>query len=206
MLPDISTLFQVGVLSYSTPTILTFPSIFGICPNSDLSRIGFTTWFAQEQKTLAYSQSALSFKGALGNCKILDTAPGTCASTYGFPIKGSKQINPFELPAGIPGTQALSNLPGSVTVPPWGAVPTSLALFPAYSTAITPAAFNSKNVGATSAATGTGAAATGTGSGTATGTGAGSAATTTQGSGAAASTGNMGLVLAGFLVTALALF
>ncbi|KAH7354996.1 hypothetical protein BKA65DRAFT_475466 [Rhexocercosporidium sp. MPI-PUGE-AT-0058] len=171
---------------------LTPTSIYGICPNSELSRIGFTTWFAQLQKTLESSQSGLSFSGALGNCTILDTAPETCASKYGFPIKGPKQVNPFELPAGFPGSQALSDLPGSLTVPPWGTGPTSLTLFPAYSTAITPAAFNAKNAGGSSVATGTGAAATGARTGSATEIGAGSPTATIKGSGAAISTGNTG--------------
>jgi hypothetical protein len=195
MLPSIPNLFQVAKL---TPLLTTctysFLSIFNICPNSNLTAIGFGTFFAAEQKLIAQDESslsqvnAISGGGALGNCPILDTSPETCASTYDLPIEGTKWWNPFELPADVPGTQALSDTAGSVTVPPWGATPTVLNLFPSFSTTITPAAFNVKNAGST--ATATAAAGTGSGGTAETGTSGGSG-NTASGSATTKSRGNI---------------
>lgn len=93
--------------------------------------------------------------GPLGNCTILDTAPDTCASKYKLPIEGTKWWNPLALPAGVPGTQALSDVAGSVTVPPWGTTKTTMVLFPSYATVITPATYNEENAAATTDVSGT---------------------------------------------------
>ncbi len=100
--------------------------------------------------------------GLLGNCTILNT-PDTCVSKYKLPIEGTKWWNPLALPADVPGSQALSDVAGSVTVPPLGMTKTTMVLFPAYTTVITPATYNEKNAAATTgdvsgAATGAGAA------------------------------------------------
>jgi len=164
-------------------------NIFNICPNSNLSSIGFTDWFANEEKTI---QNAQAFNLKLtgkdpGNCTILDTAPDTCVSKYKLPIQGTKWWNPLELPADVPGTEALSDTAGSVTVPPWGMNKSSMVLFPGYTTVITPAAYNAKNAAATTGVGDTTIAGATTGMGTGS---AGAAATTTK-----ASSGNA--VLAG---------
>ncbi|PMD34499.1 hypothetical protein L207DRAFT_589090 [Hyaloscypha variabilis F] len=147
-------------------------NIFNICPSSNLSSIGFDSWFADQEKSIKNSQvsyseiAAMAGGGPLGNCTILNT-PDTCVSKYKLPIEGTKWWNPLALPAGVPGTEALSDVAGSVTVPPWGMTKTTMVLFPAYTTVITPAAYNEKNAAAT----------TGGVSGTATGAGAAVATT-----------------------------
>ncbi|KAE9377558.1 hypothetical protein N431DRAFT_527494 [Stipitochalara longipes BDJ] len=132
-------------------------NVFNICPNSNLSSIGFDKFFAIEEKDITNAQQSFSenAKTQLGNCTILDTAPDTCALKYKLPIEGTKWWNPLDLPSGVPGTQALSDIPGSVTVPPWGASTSSMVLFPSYTTIITPAPYNAKNATATTALAGT---------------------------------------------------
>jgi hypothetical protein len=70
----------------------------------------------------------------------------------------------------VPGIQALSDVVGSVTVSPWGTAKTTMVLFPAFTTVITPATYNEKNAVAT-----TGVSGTTTAAGATTGTGTGSA-------------------------------
>jgi hypothetical protein len=165
-----------------------FSNIFNICPSSNLSSIGFDSWFATQEKLIksdqvSYSEIAsMAGGGPLGNCTILNTAPDTCASKYKLPIEGTKWWNPLALPAGVPGTQALSDVAGSVTVPPWGTTKTTMVLFPSYTTVITPAAYNEENAAATTGVSGTTTAAGAT-AGTGTGS-AGAAVTTTKASAA----------------------
>ena len=161
-----------------------FSNIFNICPSSNLSSIGFDSWFASEEKLIKSGQVSYSeiASMALGNCTILDTAPDTCASKYKLPIEGTKWWNPLALPAGVPGTQALSDIAGSVTVPPWGMTKTTMVLFPAYTTVITPATYNEENAAATTGVSGT---TTAAGATAGTGTGStGAAVTTTKASAA----------------------
>lgn len=183
-----------------------FSNVFNICPNSNLSSIGFDKFFANEEKDIISAQQQFSqdAKTQLGNCTILDTAPDTCASKYKLPIEGTKWWNPLALPSGVPGTQALSDIPGSVTVPPWGASTSTMVLFPAYTTVITPAPYNAKNAAATTALAGTATAA----GATATATGSTGAAATTKkaNAGNAVMTGRWGMGLVVFAVGGVLIF
>jgi hypothetical protein len=158
--PDPSGVFDCNCCQTSQ----VFSNIFNICPSSNLSSIGFNSWFAAQEKLIksdqvSYSEIASAAGGGpLGNCTILNTAPDTCASKYELPIEGTKWWNPLALPAGVPGTQALSDVAGSVTVPPWGTTKTTMVLFPAYTTVITPATYNEENAAATTGVSGTGSA------------------------------------------------
>lgn len=156
-----------------------FSNIFNICPSSNLSSIGFDSWFATQEKLIKSDQASYSeiASMALGNCTILDTAPDTCASKYKLPIEGTKWWNPLALPAGVPGTQALSDVAGSVTVPPWGTTKTTMVLFPSYTTVITPATYNEENAAATTGVSGT---TTAAGATAGAGTGSAGAAVTTR--------------------------
>jgi hypothetical protein len=93
-------------------------NIFNICPSSNLSSIGFDSWFADQEKSIKNSQvsyseiAAMAGGGPLGNCTILNT-PDTCVSKYKLPIEGTKWWNPLALPAGVPGTEALSDVAGA---------------------------------------------------------------------------------------------
>lgn len=75
------------------------------------------------------------------NCSILDnTTPDRCAASYSVTKIGSTWYNPLQLPTSVPGTLPLSNLPGT-GLTDFGAASITLALVPAYSSVITPAAF-----------------------------------------------------------------
>jgi hypothetical protein len=179
--PDPSGVFDCNCCQTSQ----VFSNIFNICPSSNLSSIGFDSWFATQEKLIKSDQVSYSeiASMALGNCTILDTAPDTCASKYKLPIEGTKWWNPLALPAGVPGTQALSDVAGSVTVPPWGTTKTTMVLFPSYTTVITPATYNEESAAATTGISGTTTSAVATA-----GTGTGSAGTVVMTTKASAAT------------------
>lgn len=124
---------------------------------------------------LGYNQSVSD------NCSILDDDTDTqCISSFPIDSDASTWNNPGQVPSGFPGTAPLSDTTdaGSLTSAP---DPYTFSLFPAYTSAITPAPYNAKAV--TAANTGT-AVLTGTATGTesiATGTDSASSSTTSNG-------------------------
>jgi hypothetical protein len=116
-------------------------SIWNICPNSDLSVIGIPTWFDAEQNALLDEQLSAS----ASNCSIIDSSPSACVSTYSFAIEGSKWWNPFSVSTG---TMDLTDMAGSLTVPPWGTTETTVSIL-AYTTVVTPAAYKDAAAGTT---------------------------------------------------------
>ena len=130
----------------------------------------------------------------------MNNGTAACVKDYGFPFVGTTAYNPLSLPAGEPGTEALSNTVGNAfTVAP---SPTMiLTLYPAYTSTITAAPFE-KSAGAdgnevqgsTIVAGGAGTTATGVlATGTGTGTGS-AAATATKANSGARMGGNLVLV------------
>lgn len=113
---------------------LTPYSIVNVCPNSDLSILGFQSELTSTQQLIGKSTD---------NCAVLDdqsTGFDTCVTQFGYPFYGNI-TNPLKLGTDAPGTEPLSNMPGNAfTV--FGADSYTLALFPGYSSVITPAAFN----------------------------------------------------------------
>jgi hypothetical protein len=79
-------------------------------------------------------------------CAILNNATDLCASSFGIKKAGSTWYNPLQLPSSEPGTEPLSNLPGT-PLTDFGAASITLKLFPGYSSVITPASFNAQNAG-----------------------------------------------------------
>lgn len=107
-------------------------SILTACPKSDLSIISFQTFITEVEKTLAPSTD---------KCAILNNGSEICVKDYNFPWAGTMAYNPLSLPAGEPGTAALSNTAGNAfTVFPSTAVVT-LTLLSSYTSTITPASF-----------------------------------------------------------------
>jgi hypothetical protein len=154
----------------------TSSSILTTCPTSDLSIIGLQTYITSIQKLLAPSSN---------KCSILNGGTSTCIKDYGFPFVGTTAYNPLSLPAGEPGTEALSNTAGNAfTVFPSPTL--TLNLYPAYTSTITAAPFEksagadgvevqgSSIVGGGAGTTATGVVATEAGSAAATATKAGS--------------------------------
>jgi hypothetical protein len=150
----------------------TAPSILTTCPTSDLSITGLQTYITGIQKVLAPSSD---------KCAILNNGTSACIKDYGFPFVGTTAYNPLSLPAGKPGTEALSNTEGNAfTVPPSPTL--TLTLYPAYTSTITAAPFEKSAgadgvevqglsiVGGGVVTTATGVVATGTGSAAATAT------------------------------------
>ncbi|KAE9366568.1 hypothetical protein N431DRAFT_515018 [Stipitochalara longipes BDJ] len=79
-------------------------------------------------------------------CSILNNGTFTCIKDYDFPFAGTTAYNPLSLPAGEPGTEALSNTAGNA----FTAFPSptmTLTLYPAYTSTITAAPFE-KSAGA----------------------------------------------------------
>ncbi|KAF8847563.1 hypothetical protein BDZ45DRAFT_320904 [Acephala macrosclerotiorum] len=213
---DANALHECGCCEFAFPV----SNILNVCPKSDLSILGF----AQELSTTQHLISK-----STDNCAILNNNSDTCVQKYGYPFHGTV-TNPLNLPAGEPGDEPLSNLPGNAFTD-FGAPAYTLKLFPGYSSVITPAAFNadagaatgsvgasgSAVVTATAGSTGTGGnvAATGTataktGSGatttaktTGTGTGAVAPASTTKSDGARWE--NKGSVVLGGLIVGILL-
>ncbi|KAH7346145.1 hypothetical protein BKA65DRAFT_594710 [Rhexocercosporidium sp. MPI-PUGE-AT-0058] len=109
-------------------------TIFNVCPTSDLSLFGIDNDIATAQGLLQQSKD---------NCAILETSPDACVAELGFPYAGTKIVNLLNLPTGIPGSDPLVNNPGN-PLTDFGLASYTLSLFPAYSTVIKPAAFNTK--------------------------------------------------------------
>ncbi|KAH7416638.1 hypothetical protein BKA64DRAFT_655640 [Cadophora sp. MPI-SDFR-AT-0126] len=109
-------------------------NIFNVCPTSDLSLFGIDNEIAAAQRLVGNSKD---------NCAILETSADTCVAELGFPYAGTKIVNLLNLPTGIPGSDPLVNNPGNAFTD-FGSPSYTLSLFPAYSTVIKPAAFNTK--------------------------------------------------------------
>ncbi|KFZ18766.1 hypothetical protein V501_01013 [Pseudogymnoascus sp. VKM F-4519 (FW-2642)] len=110
-------------------------------------------------------------------CAVISSNPSLCTETFGFDYVNDTVLNPFNLPAGKPGTEPISNLPGNAFTEV-DADKITMSVF-GYTTTITPAKWNT-NAGAVTGTSRGGAAATGTagsGSGTQTSTAAGAGKT-----------------------------
>ncbi|KAH8748570.1 hypothetical protein F5882DRAFT_470916 [Hyaloscypha sp. PMI_1271] len=125
---DNATLYECECCGLSWP----ISNILTACPKSDLSIISLQTFITEVEKTLAPSTD---------KCAILNNGSETCVKNYNFPWVGTMAYNPLSLPAGEPGTAALSNTVGNAfTVFPSTAVVT-LTLLSSYTSTITPASF-----------------------------------------------------------------
>jgi len=122
---------QVSSLLFSLPASLTRNSILTDCPSTDLSVVGFPAYVTSIKNYLAASPD---------KCSILNNGTATCIKDYGFPFVGTTAYNPLSLPAGEPGTGALSNTAGNpFTVAPSPTI--TMTLLPSYTSVITAAPF-----------------------------------------------------------------
>lgn len=109
------------------------------CPTSDLSTLDIDAFIASTQKVTAQSAD---------HCAILDNDPQSCITTYGYPFSRPKAYNPLNLPSGVPGTDPLTNEAGNAFTG-FAEPAFTLALFPGYSSVITPTKFNINAAAAT---------------------------------------------------------
>ncbi|KAJ7904031.1 hypothetical protein B0H13DRAFT_1717272 [Mycena leptocephala] len=115
-------------------------NIINTCPNSDLSILGVPV-LIQKYATEAQQDTSDSCQSALGS--------NACTSQFGISVDGGGAFfNPAALPAGVPGSEPLSTLAGSVTALP-GPQTITLELFPGYSSVIALAPFDAKKVAQT---------------------------------------------------------
>jgi hypothetical protein len=138
------------------------------CPSSDLTLVAI-------QKLLQNSRDQSS--ESTDQCAVLSSNPSLCTDTFGFDYVNDTVLNPFNLPAGKPGTEPISNLPGNAFTD-MGTEKITMSVF-GYTTTITPAQWNN-NAGAVTGTSRGEAATTGTaetGSGTQTSTAAGAGKT-----------------------------
>lgn len=137
-------------------------------------------------------------ESASNQCEILSDG-SQCVTSFSLDTVASTWYNPGELPSGYPGTLPLSDTTdaGSITSSP---DPYTFTIFPSYTTVITPAPYDKKNVAATQTGT-TAGSATGT---TATGTAATGTSTSSPSKGAASSL--VGSVSSGFGLWGLAMY
>jgi hypothetical protein len=138
------------------------------CPTSDLTLVGI-------QRLLQISRDQSS--DSTDQCAVISSNPSLCTETFGFDYVNDTVLNPFNLPAGKPGTEPISNLPGNAFTEV-DADKITMSVF-GYTTTITPAKWNT-NAGAVTGTSRGGAAATGTAgseSGTQTSTAAGAGKT-----------------------------
>ncbi|KAJ7635810.1 hypothetical protein DFH06DRAFT_1100396 [Mycena polygramma] len=113
-------------------------NIIHTCPKSDLSLLSVSTLIQSLAKD-AQQDSPDSCKSALGS-------NNTCASQFNITIDdGATYLNPAALPSGVPGSEPLSTLSGSVTTLP-GPQTITLELFPGYSSVIALASFDAQKV------------------------------------------------------------
>lgn len=117
---------------------LTPRSIFNTpgCASSDLSLLGIPQYVANTQQLVGNSAD---------HCAILNSGDqNTCFNTYGtYAFAGDEVFNPLSLPDGVPGSSPLTNNPGNAFTE-FGAGAFTLALFPGYSSTITPVPFDAK--------------------------------------------------------------
>jgi hypothetical protein len=102
------------------------------CPESDLSVIGFPEAIVKTNNIIS---------GSKDKCAILASSPNKCVSEYKFPWVGSTTYNPLSLPTTI-SQEPLSNTAGNAFTKIASVY--TLSLFPAYSSVITPVAFNAQ--------------------------------------------------------------
>lgn len=152
---------------------MTLSSILNVCPTSNLTILGIPAFITKVASTMQKSGD---------NCAILNNGTDICITQYGQPWYGDTAYNADSLPYGVPGTELLFNTAGNAYTD-FGQASYTLALFPGYSSVITPAAFASVattvgtvNVGSAVSISLSGSAATNTGSIT---SGSGSAAANT---------------------------
>ncbi|KAJ7486264.1 hypothetical protein B0H11DRAFT_1625240, partial [Mycena galericulata] len=117
-------------------------NIINTCPKSDLTFLGVPVLI---QKYAAEAQQDTS-----DSCQsVLGSNTNICSSQFGISVDGSGEfLNPAALPAGVPGSEPLSTLAGSVTALP-GPQTITLELFPGYSSVIALAPFDAKKVAET---------------------------------------------------------
>jgi hypothetical protein len=108
---------------------LTLLSILNACPNTNLTLFNFASSLAQTQQLIGKSTD---------NCAILNSGD-TCVTQYGFPFYGTI-YNPLSLPAGEPGDQPFSDLPGNPFTEIAKVITFVLPAF-AYTSVITPEPF-----------------------------------------------------------------
>ncbi|KAJ7203066.1 hypothetical protein GGX14DRAFT_339209, partial [Mycena pura] len=120
-------------------------NIINTCPKSDMSFLGVSTLIQQYAAT-AQQLTTDSCQSALGSA-----ADTTCPSQFSISLDaGGEFLNPAALPAGVPGSEPLSTLAGTVTALP-GPQTITLELFPGYTSVIALAPFDAKKVAQTAA-------------------------------------------------------
>ncbi|KAJ7111102.1 hypothetical protein C8R44DRAFT_633577 [Mycena epipterygia] len=117
-------------------------NIINTCPKSDLTLLGVPVLI---QKYAAEAQQDTS-----DSCQsVLGSNTNVCSSQFSISVDGGGAFfNPAALPAGVPGSEPLSTLAGSVTALP-GPQTITLELFPGYSSVIALAPFDAKKVAQT---------------------------------------------------------
>ncbi|KAJ7362586.1 hypothetical protein DFH08DRAFT_841206 [Mycena albidolilacea] len=117
-------------------------NIINTCPKSDLTFLSVPILI---QQYAAEVQQVTS-----DSCQsVLGSNTSLCSSQFGISVDGGGAFfNPAALPAGVPGSEPLSTLAGSVTALP-GPQTITLELFPGYSSVISLAPFDAKKVAQT---------------------------------------------------------
>ncbi|KAJ7465100.1 hypothetical protein FB451DRAFT_1402819 [Mycena latifolia] len=124
-------------------------NIINTCPNSDLTFLGVPN-LIQKYAAVAQQDTTDSCQSVLGSDSSL------CSSQFNISVDGGGAFfDPAALPAGVPGSEPLSTLAGSVTALP-GPQTITLELFPGYSSVIALASFDAKKVAQTAAPTANG--------------------------------------------------
>ncbi|KAJ7642086.1 hypothetical protein FB45DRAFT_1000494 [Roridomyces roridus] len=145
--------------------------IINTCPKSDLSILGVPTliqqFAADIKKDIPFTDACQSALGPQNVCSSFNLTSGPGAF-----------VDPAALPSGVPGTEPLSTMTGTVTSLP-GPQTLTLELFPAYTSTIVMAKFDEAQVTQTAAPT------AGAGGGGASDGGSGSGAGTAKGNGGA---------------------